>query len=185
MNLKIIVGLGNPEPEYKNTRHNAGFECVKSLRKKLGFPLFRFEKKFNDLISKGKIKNQNLLLVLPQTYMNNSGEAVKKIMDYYKIPLDNLIVVHDEIDLPLGSFKESFGRGSAGHKGVKSVIEVLGSKNFVRFRIGIRPEKESGIINYGSRINVEKFVLEKFKKKEKEIIKKIIQEIINESLDKI
>ncbi len=147
--MKLIVGLGNPGPKYKGTRHNAGSEVLDELAKE---------------------KTAGLVLAKPKTYMNNSGKAVKEMVKYYKIRPEDLWVVHDDIDLPLGEFKISKGRGSAGHKGVQSIINELGTKNFNRIRVGICPES-------GKPDNVEKFVLEKFSKKEQKEIKEVVDKV--------
>lgn len=134
--MLFIVGLGNPGEKYKNTRHNIGFRVIDEFREKNNFSEFRISQKFNAEISKGEIAGQSVILAKPQTFMNNSGKAVKSL-------LRNLFVIHDDIDLPLGKIKIVKNRGSAGHKGVESIIKELGTKNFIRFRIGISPEKPS------------------------------------------
>ena len=163
----IVVGLGNPGKKYLNTRHNIGFEAIDQLAKENKFPEFKLAKKFNALVSKEK----EMILAKPQTFMNNSGQPVKTLYSFYK-PKE-LIIIHDDIDLPLGKIRISKNRGSAGHKGVESIIKELGFKDFTRIRIGIQPEKD--VVQ-----NVEKFVLQKFKKQEKELIESTIQEAISE-----
>jgi PTH1 family peptidyl-tRNA hydrolase len=147
----VIVGLGNPGKKYLNTRHNIGFEAIDQLAKENKFPEFKLSKKFNALVSKEK----EVILAKPQAFMNNSGQSVKLLYSFYK-PKE-LIVIHDDIDLSLGKIRVSKNRGSAGHKGVESIIKELGTKDFTRIRIGIQPEKDVSQ-------NVEKFVLQKFKK---------------------
>ena len=190
----LIVGLGNPGIKYKRTRHNIGFRVLDEFQRENNFPDFKFSrlrqgyggqaKKFNTLISEGNIGRKKVILAKPQTFMNNSGQAVKNLTIHYSLPFINLIVVHDDIDLPLGKIRISKSRGSAGHKGIESIIKELRSKNFVRIRIGIR--------NQELRIkNIEKFVLQKFTEEEEKIIKKIIKEscsalkiILSEGLEK-
>ena len=180
----LIVGLGNPGIKYKRTRHNIGFRVLDEFQRENNFPDFKFFKKFNALISEGNIGRKKVILAKPQTFMNNSGQAVKNLTIHYSLPFINLIVVHDDIDLPLGKIRISKSRGSAGHKGIESIIKELRSKNFVRIRIGIR--------NQELRIkNIEKFVLQKFTEEEEKIIKKIIKEscsalkiILSEGLEK-
>ena len=165
----LIVGLGNPGIKYKRTRHNIGFRVLDEFQRENNFPDFKFFKKFNALIFEGNIGRKKVILAKPQTFMNNSGQAVKNLTIHYSLPFINLIVVHDDIDLPLGKIRISKSRGSAGHKGIESIIKELRSKNFVRIRIGIR--------NQELRIkNIEKFVLQKFTEEEEKIIKKIIKE---------
>lgn len=165
----LIVGLGNPGRRYLATRHNVGRLVVNEFARKNNFPNFRFQEKFNIFVSRGVFNKNKIILALPETFMNKSGQAVKSLMAYYKLEASNLYVFHDDIDLPLGKIKIVKNRGAAGHKGVESIIKELKTKDFVRFRIGIRP---SQIIKIK---NVEKFVLQKFSKKEEEIIKEILQ----------
>lgn len=164
----LIVGLGNPEPEYQGTRHNLGFCLINQLAEKNDFPDFKLDKKANALIS----KKDDIILAKPQTFMNNSGKAVKKLLAKFKIPLSHLLVIHDEADLKLGEVKISKGQSSAGHKGVQSIIDELQSKDFVRIRIGIDSEDESF-----KNKKLEQIVLEKFSPKEKEILKQKTEEI--------
>src|SRR3989344_3282239 len=143
--MLLIVGLGNPGKKYEKTRHNVGSRVVGELK---------------------SLNLKDIILVQPTTFMNESGRAVKKITKNYKLKTENLIVVHDDIDLPLGEFKIQKNRGSAGHKGVQSIIDSLGTKDFTRIRIGIKPEQY-----YRPFRSTEKFVLEKFTKDEEEILK--------------
>jgi PTH1 family peptidyl-tRNA hydrolase len=166
-----IIGLGNPGKKFKRTRHNLGFMIVESLKSKIkSFSDWKNIRKFQSKISKGKISGKKIILAKPQTFMNNSGKAVRLLIKNYKLKIENLIVIHDDLDLPLGKIKISVGRGSAGHKGVQSIINELGTKNFIRFRLGIKP-KQTGRPVYGT----ENFVLQKFKKEEKKILKKVIK----------
>ena len=165
----LIVGLGNPGIKYERTRHNIGFRVLDKLQKENDFPDFKFSKKSNSLISKKNTGKEEIILSKSETFMNNSGQTVKKLITYYSMPLTNLIVVHDDLDLLLGKMRISKNRGSAGHKGVESIIKELGSKNFARLRIGIRNQK--------SKVkNSEKFVLKNFTKEEAKTIEKIIKE---------
>jgi PTH1 family peptidyl-tRNA hydrolase len=170
--MALIVGLGNPGKKFEKTRHNLGFLVVESLKSKIkSFSNWKKSKKFLSEISEGKINNEKVILAKPQTFMNNSGKAVKPLIENCKLKIENLIVVHDDLDLPLGKIKISLGRGSGGHKGVQSIIEELGTKNFVRLRIGIQPKN-------GKPERPEKFVLQRFKKEEEKIIKKVIKKTI-------
>ncbi|GAI34898.1 unnamed protein product [marine sediment metagenome] len=139
--MVLIVGLGNPGIKYKRTRHNIGFQVLDKFQRENDFPDFKFSKKFNALISEKNIGKEKIILAKPKTFMNNSGQSVKKITRYYSLPFINLIVVHDDIDLPLEKIRISKKRGSAGHKGVESIIKELGNKNFVRLRVGIQPKR--------------------------------------------
>ncbi len=163
--ISLIIGLGNPGKKYQKTRHNIGWRVIDALAKKLKSTDFKEKKKLYALISRSK----HIILAKPLTFMNNSGQSVKAIADYYQIPSQNIIVIHDEIDLPLGKIKLQKNIGSAGHKGVDSVINKLKTKDFKRIRIGIRPMRD---------VDVEKFVLGKFSQIEEKIIKKTIKKII-------
>jgi PTH1 family peptidyl-tRNA hydrolase len=110
--------------------------------------------------------------------MNNSGKAVKSLIENCKLKIENLIIVHDDLDLPLGKMKISIGRGSAGHKGVQSIIDELGTKNFVRFRVGIKPNSKFKMQNAKLKFKIQNFVLEKFNKKEEKILKEVIKKTI-------
>ena len=120
-NVKLIIGLGNPGKKYEKTRHNIGSKAIDELR-------------FLNL--------KNVVLTKPQTFMNESGKTVKNLLKNYKTKPDNLIVMHDDIDLPIGKIRIVKNRGAAGHKGVESIIKALGTKNFIRFRIGIQPKRK-------------------------------------------
>jgi PTH1 family peptidyl-tRNA hydrolase len=167
----IIVGLGNPGKKFEKTRHNLGFLIIENLKLKIkNFSDWKYEKKFKAEISRGKIGNKKIILAKPQTFMNNSGKSVKPLTRSYNLEPKNLIVVHDDIDLPLGKIRISIGRSAAGHKGVQSIIDELGTKNFVRFRIGIKPT------TYDLRLTtIENFVLQKFNKEEEKILKGVIE----------
>lgn len=166
----LIVGLGNPGEKYIKTRHNIGFRIINELGRKNNFPDFKFSKRFNAEISKENLNKKRIILAKPKTFMNNSGKAAKSIINYYSLQIKNLFVVHDDIDLPLGKMKISKDRGSAGQKGVQSIINELKTKDFIRFRIGIKPTKQEIKIK-----NIEKFVLQKFNKDEEKIIKETIK----------
>jgi len=167
----LIIGLGNPGKKHEKTRHNAGFLAVDEFAKKNSFPDFNFSKKFNALISE-KSLNQKLILAKPQTFMNGSGKAVKALLGFYKINPENLLVIHDDIDILSDKIKVSKDQGAAGHKGVESVISEIGTKNFWRIRLGILPKK-------GKPKNVESFVLQRFKKEDNldKILEKTSEEI--------
>jgi len=162
--MTIVVGLGNPGEKFKNTRHNVGFMAVDFFAQQNNFPDFLLSKKYRSLIS----EQDGIILVKPQTFMNESGLATKKIMAQDKKA--GLVVIHDDIDLPLGKIKFSKDSGSGGHKGVDSIINSLGSKDFVRLKIGIGRN--------GDKIKAEKIVLKKFTKEEKEVLKSAIEKSV-------
>jgi len=143
----LIVGLGNPEPQYELTRHNAGFLAVDALAEKHRIILDRH--RFNSLCGEGEIDGVPVMLVKPMTYMNESGKAVKAVAASFNLRPDQIIVAHDDIDLPLGKVKAKSGGGSAGQRGVSSIIARLGAEEFARVRIGIgRPEYKGQIVDY-------------------------------------
>jgi PTH1 family peptidyl-tRNA hydrolase len=129
--MKLIVGLGNPGKEYENTRHNLGFVIIDQLANKLNVELNK--KKFNGFYG----QTSEYIFLKPQTYMNNSGECISAFMNYFRIPLTNLLVIYDDIALPLGKFRYRCQGSDGGHNGMKNVIKLLGSKNFKRLRVGI------------------------------------------------
>ncbi len=131
---KLIVGLGNPGKEYQMTRHNVGFLVLNALADGATWSM---KKTFKGEMAEVIINGQKTLLFKPATFMNLSGQAVQAAMQFYKIPLGNVLVAHDDADLPFGEVRVQTGRGSAGHNGVKSVMECLGSADFVRVRVGI------------------------------------------------
>ncbi len=160
----LAVGLGNPGEKYQNTPHNIGFEIVENFARKNNFPEFSFSQKTHSLVS----KKDDVVLIKPQTFMNKSGLAVKAALGFWKE--SQVIAIHDDIDLPFGEIKIAENRGSAGHKGVESTIQEIGNKEFIRIRVGIRPEKRVA--------SPEKFVLQKFNQKEQEI-RNIIEKSVN------
>jgi PTH1 family peptidyl-tRNA hydrolase len=160
----LIVGLGNPGEKYENTPHNIGFIAVDNFAKDKNFPDFKINKKFNAEISEKTINGKKVILAKPQAFMNNSGISIKKAISFLKINFEDLIIIHDDIDIPFGQIKIAKNRGSAGHKGVMSAIKELGTMDFIRIRIGIQTDKAA---HPHSHINVKKFVLKKFSGKEK------------------
>ncbi|MBI1957381.1 MAG: aminoacyl-tRNA hydrolase [Candidatus Niyogibacteria bacterium] len=134
--MKIVLGLGNPRAEYEKTRHNAGALALQYAARKFKFSDWESAKKYESLASEGKIGDEKFLFLLPQTFMNNSGKAARGLNP------KNLSVIHDDIDLPLGSMKISFGRGSGGHNGVESIIRAVKTREFARIRIGVAPKKK-------------------------------------------
>ncbi len=185
-NMKLIVGLGNPDKKYKLTRHNLGFRVLDRFSKENCFSEFTPSKKFKSLTSERVLNKEKVVLIKPQTYMNESGKAVKALRTQYKLSAKNIWVIHDDIDLDFKKIKIVQKRGSGGHKGVLSIINEIKTKDFVRFRLGIKPKKFSD--NRAGSKNPEflaRFVLQKFGEKEKKEIKKTIKdcaEIISFSL---
>ncbi|MCP3926731.1 MAG: aminoacyl-tRNA hydrolase [Desulfobacterales bacterium] len=161
--LYLIAGLGNPGDKYKKTRHNIGFNVVQELSQEYNIPLSK--EKFSAEFGKGKINNCDVILVKPMSFMNLSGEPVQKITNFYNIDTDDVIIVHDDLDIEIGSIKLKVKGGHGGHNGIKSLISNIG-KEFVRIRIGIgRPDGKG---------DVSDFVLGKFQKQDKDIIAEIL-----------
>ena len=172
MLLQLFVGLGNPDKKLLVTRHNVGFWFLDSLSKKLNKD-FIYSKKFDSDIFINEYNNQEFTMMKPMSYINNSGVPIKKFIKNKNIKPDNILVIYDDIDLTVGKIRLKNGGGSGGHKGLNSIVEQLGSKNFWRLRIGIgKPEDKNKTVEY---------VLGKPSKRDKEII----MDSINFSLDEI
>lgn len=173
----IIVGLGNPGEEYEKTRHNSGRIVLSLICKKHGFSEWKEDIKIKSLVSKGEIDSKKVFSVLPNNFMNNSGKSVAPLISSKK-KLEKLVVIYDDIDLPLGAFKISYNKSSGGHKGLESIIRALRSKEFIRIRAGISPITPSGKIRKpkGEK-KVLDFLIGDFKKKELEILKKLSKKI--------
>ncbi|MCK6462389.1 MAG: aminoacyl-tRNA hydrolase [Candidatus Pacebacteria bacterium] len=174
--MYYIVGLGNPGEEYEQTRHNAGRMTLLDFIKKEGIDEPEFDKKLKALVFEGKIGKEKIMIILPETFMNKSGESIRPLTPSAK-KTENLVVLHDDIDLPLGKFKISFGKSSAGHKGVESVIKAVKTKDFVRIRIGVSVATPSGKIKKPSGDKFLDYIVGKFKPAELSIIKKVSKEI--------
>ncbi len=168
----IIVGLGNPEKEYENTRHNAGMIILDQFAKKNEGSDWKKDNTRDALVSKAEVGDEKVLLVKPQTFMNKSGISVKDLQGSPK-KLEKLIVIQDDLDLPLGSMKIVFNRGSGGHKGIESIVRSVKSEAFVRVRVGICPTTPSGKLKKPDHTKMLDFIVGEFKKPELDIIKKV------------
>lgn len=173
----IIVGLGNPGSEYEYTRHNAGRIVLDALRSLCDLPDWEKKKTYTALLSKGEIAGKEVLLLEPETYMNSSGKSLTSLVKSKK-QAEQLVVLHDDIDLPIGMWKFSFNRGSGGQNGVESIMTTLKTKAFIRVRIGVlqttpggKPKKPK------SGEAVLKFILGKFKEDEIAELKKVSKEV--------
>ena len=176
--MYYIVGLGNPGEEYKMSRHNAGRIAISVFIKKQKIAEPEMNKKLKALTSAGEIApKQKFQIIFPETFMNKSGLSLKPIITSKK-KAENLIVVHDDVDLPLGKFKISFGKGSAGHKGVESIIRTIKTKDFIRIRVGISPATPKGKIKKPNGGKMLDFIIGDFKPKELEAIKKTSSKIV-------
>lgn len=156
--MKLVVGLGNPGKEYNLTRHNVGFII---LDKYLGD--INWSSKFNGLYYEKNINNEKVIFVKPQSYMNLSGNVVQKFINFYKIDTKDLLVIHDDLDLPVGKFRIKINSSSGGHNGIKDIISCLNTNEFVRLKIGISQNRN---------IDTKDYVLGKFSKSDLEIIEK-------------
>jgi len=174
--MKLIVGLGNPNFKYRKTRHNVGFMALDYVKdnlndQELSFDNYTFDKNSKSKISKGILDSKKILLVKPQAYMNNSGFSVEKLVGYYKLnPEDNLMVIYDDIDLPIGKTRTK-GRSSGGHKGMQSIIDNLKTNNIPRIRIGILGEEKDKIQDTAA------YVLQNFKNSEKKKLENSFKKI--------
>jgi len=167
--MYLIVGLGNPGDDYVETRHNIGFKAIFSLAE--AYNIKNTSYKFRALIARGMIKDKPVLLAQPLTYMNKSGEAVGLLVKYYKIPLEKVIVIYDDLDLPTGKLRIKTRGSAGGHKGLRSIINILGTDEIPRIRIGIdRPPEEIAVVDY---------VLGYFDKEEEIIIKDAMKEVVS------
>ena len=180
MNEIYLIGLGNPGKKYSKTRHNIGFLLLEYLAKKYNSS-FLIKDKLQSSCSEFRINNSTYRLFLPNTFMNNSGDAVRAIVDWYKINLDQVFIILDDKDLPLGKIRFRKKGSSGGHNGLKSIIEKLQTQNFNRIRIGIgSPPSIQGITNF----NTISHVLGNISQEEKSILDKVYEQVI-ESLEKL
>lgn len=170
--MKLIVGLGNPGSGYSGNRHNIGFVCLSHFAHRNGISLDK--KQSLARTGQGKIDGETVVLARPQTYMNLSGQSVSRLLNKLKLSPDDLIIIHDDLDLPLGKIRIRSGGGSGGHNGIESVIGGLGSRDFVRIRIGIGRPPESA-----SEDEIINFVLSDFTPEEKKVMKKAVEEVAN------
>ena len=165
--MYIIVGLGNPGNEYKNTRHNIGFDAIEAIAEKYNIDINR--EKFKGVYGEGFINNEKVILFMPTTYMNLSGEAVSPIMNFYKLTEEDLIVIYDDISLDVGRIRLREKGSAGGHNGIKSLIANLGTDVFSRIKVGVGQPKGDLV----------KHVLGKFCTEEREILNKVLGEVVN------
>jgi PTH1 family peptidyl-tRNA hydrolase len=170
--MKLIIGLGNPDKKYQNTRHNLGKKIIKDfVEKQLGGSFLSKANLLAETYETGQGTSKNIFAI-PTEYMNNSGLTVQKIAQFYKISPNDIYVIHDDLDLPIGEYKIQFDRGPAGHNGIKSIIENLNTQQFNRLRIGISKPQNN--------VPVEDYVLQPLLKEETIIIKDIIPKIFDD-----
>ncbi len=167
--MRLIIGLGNPGKEYADTRHNAGFLFLDFLREAWAFSGFEPSAKWKGSVSSGIRDGEKILLVKPETFMNRSGECVRSIMDFFKLSVSDITVVHDDLDIAPGTFRIVSGSGAAGHNGVSDIIEKLGTKEFARIRIGIGRPPEN--------VPAERFVLSPFSEEDRSTLRETFMEM--------
>ena len=167
--MLLLVGLGNPGSNYTNTRHNIGFKIIDAINSH--FKLSKQKPKFKGLLTTGNIDEKKVYAIKPLTFMNNSGTAIKELIDYFKIDAKDVFVFHDDLDIDFGKIKTKFGGSSAGHNGIESIDKFIG-KDYSRVRIGIgHPKKKKKVNNH---------VLEDFKEDEEEKINEITENIVKQ-----
>jgi PTH1 family peptidyl-tRNA hydrolase len=164
--MMLVVGLGNPGKDYEQTRHNIGFKTVDACVHR--FSLEPFKQKFNALLAEGVIDGKKVIILKPQTFMNLSGQSVTRVMQFYKIPVESVIVIHDDLDLPLGKVRVKQGGGHGGHNGLRS-IDSHCSKNYWRVRIGID--------HPGDKDDVSPYVLSRFAKREEAEVERVTDDV--------
>lgn len=179
MAIKLIIGIGNPDEQYQNTRHNVGFMMVDYIAKKNDIDGFELNKKLNALTLRGRLENSLVILAKPQTYVNKTGEAAAKLKNFYKVKSEQILVIQDDLDVPFGNTKISFDKNSGGHKGIESIMRALKTKKFYRLRIGLATQGLQKARQQSDKKRDEfvvNMVLSKFSPSEQEQIKKIFKE---------
>ena len=168
MEFTLIVGLGNPGPKYAANRHNAGFRCVERLGSALGVSFDKRQKRAH--VALGDLHGRRVVLAKPQTFMNESGQAVVPLARFYRVPNERLLIIYDDLDLPLGTLRLRPGGGSGGHKGMRSIIEHLGAQDFPRLRVGIgRPP---------GRMDPAAYVLQSFSSDEELVLQETLERAV-------
>lgn len=183
--MNLIVGLGNPEKEYSNTRHNMGFDTINEIAKNNNININK--NKFKGLYEITNIQNKKVILLKPQTYMNLSGESVKEIANFYNIEPQNIIVIYDDMDIEKGNIKIRKKGGAGSHNGMKSIVQELGTTEFARIRVGIgQPEFKNDMINYviGKIPKEEQVILQQGVNKAAEAIEEILKNGIDIAMNK-
>lgn len=176
--MKLIVGLGNPGKEYENTRHNIGFMVLDQYAKEANW-----QRKFNALYTTTIVNNEKIILLKPETYMNLSGDAVVECVNFFKIDIKDILIIHDDLDLPFGKYRIKINSSAGGHNGIKSIINRLGTDSFARLKIGI---------SKNDTMDTKDFVLGKFQKEQLEELNKlyntfnaIINDFIEQDIDRV
>lgn len=183
--MYLIVGLGNPEDKYSNTRHNMGFDVINKISQECNIKVSKI--KFDALYGMGEIKGKKIILVKPQTYMNASGESIIKFKKFYKLSNTDIIVIYDDMDLDVGNIRLKAKGGAGTHNGMKSVVENLNTENFIRVRVGIgNPKEKYDAIEYviGKIPKSEREILDKSITKAKDSVMEILENGIDKAMNK-
>lgn len=176
--MKLIIGLGNPGKNHELTRHNAGFLCLDYLQKEWSCDAFQSDKKMSAEISEGQLGRHKILLVKPSTFMNASGTTVSQLVHFYKLAPEDIVVIHDDLDIAPGTYKSTNSSRAAGHNGVSDIIEKLGTQDYFRVRLGIgRPATVSGAC-----MPSHDFVLQNFSKEELSALSALFPHVKDELL---
>lgn len=192
--MKLIVGLGNPGEKYKLNRHNVGFLVLEELRNKITKFQITNNKQISNLnfqlnkkLQAEIVKTDDLILAKPVTFMNRSGESVSSLATYYKLPTTNIYIIYDDLDIMLGEYKIVKGKGPREHKGLLSIYDSIGSKNFWHIRVGIenRKKMENGKWKMENRVSGEDYVLMNFTEEEMNIVQDVVEEIADRLLELI
>ncbi len=179
MTTKLLIGIGNPDEQYQNTRHNVGFMMLDYIAKKNDFDDFEINKKLNALVVKGKIDKMTVIMAKPLSYVNKTGDVAIKLKNFYKVKPVDIIILQDDLDIEFGNTKLSFDKNSGGHKGIESIMRSLKTKEFYRLRIGTAKRALDKAREQSDKKRDEfvmKFVLSKFTPSEQDEIKKIFKE---------
>ena len=172
--MKLIIGLGNPGKRYVNNRHNVGFRCVDFFARKQGISLK--QRKARSQLGVGEVESMKVILAKPRTFMNLSGDAVAALMRRYRVRVEDLLVIYDDLDLPLGTIRIRERGSSGGHKGMKSIINRLGSQEFPRLRVGIAPRQ--GDAGASTKVvDAIEYVLSDFDSQERSVLRKVYPEV--------
>jgi PTH1 family peptidyl-tRNA hydrolase len=172
--VKLIIGLGNPGKRYVNNRHNVGFRCVDFFARRQGISLI--QRKARSQLGVGEVEGMKVVLAKPRTFMNLSGDAVAALRRRYRVRVEDLLVIYDDLDLPLGTIRIRERGSSGGHKGMKSIITRIGSQEFPRLRVGIAPRQgEAGASNKA--VDAVEYVLSDFTSQERSVLRKVYPEV--------
>jgi len=175
--MYTIVALGNPGERYEGTRHNVGRAVIDEFMRVYDFPPMKRSNNANALYAWSNVADERIEVMFPETYMNKSGQSVKYAVDKHEVVPANIIVVHDDVSLPIGDIRVSFGRGDGGHNGITSIIQTLKTKEFIRIRVGVAQKSFFGGIKKHSGSSLSQFVLKKFSGREKKELEDVSKKV--------